>query len=152
MEARINFNETRKGFLDSLLKVGEYLHGAQIDEKLHHLLAYRVSQINGCAFCLDMHHKDAIHAGDTEQRIHGMPAWRESPWYSDAERAAFALAEDLTLHNESTDENYTGLLKYFTKEQIADMVLIVSMTGTWNRVNKAFRTVPGGYQPGAFTL
>jgi AhpD family alkylhydroperoxidase len=79
MEQGIAFQETRKGFMDSMLKVGAYLYGADIDPKLAHLLAYHVSQINGCAFCLDMHHKDAIEQGDTEQRLHGLAAWKESP-------------------------------------------------------------------------
>ena len=150
MEARISFQDTRKGMMDNLLKVGQFLHGAELDPKLQHLLAYRVSQINGCAFCLDMHHKDSIHAGDTEQRLHGVPAWRESPWYSDAERAALRLAEELTKENEASDETYQELAKHFSKEQIADLGLGIAMTGMWNRLNKVFRTVPGFYKPGTY--
>ncbi|TDW96886.1 carboxymuconolactone decarboxylase family protein [Dinghuibacter silviterrae] len=150
MEPRITFQDTRKGMLDTLLKVGQFMHSAQLDPKLQHLLAYRVSQINGCAFCLDMHHKDAIAAGDTEQRLHGMPAWKDSPYYSDAERAAFQLAEELTAHHEASDATFAELEKYFSKEQIADITLGISMTGTWNRINKVFRTPAGNYKPGTY--
>lgn len=150
MEPRISIQETRKGFLDSLLKLSFYLKGSDIDPKLGHLVAHRVSQINGCAFCLDMHHKDAIHAGDTEQRLHGLPAWRESPYYTEPERAALALAEELTVDCEPSDVTYETLTKHFTKEQIADLSLGISLTNAWNRLNKTFRTVPGNYQPGMY--
>jgi AhpD family alkylhydroperoxidase len=150
MTPRISIQETRKGFLDTLLAVSQYLHASQVDPRLSHLLAYRVSQINGCAFCLDMHHKDAIAAGDTEQRLHGMPAWKDSPYYSDAERAAFQLAEELTSHNEASDPTFAELEKYYSKEQIADLTLGIALTGIWNRLNKVFRTVPGHYKPGSY--
>jgi AhpD family alkylhydroperoxidase len=146
MKQRISIQETPKGFLDGLMKTGTFIVSSGLDHKLLHLLAYRVSQINGCAFCLDMHHKDAIHKGESEQRLHGLPAWRESPWYSDAERAALQFAETLTSHCETDDATYEALTRHFTKEQIATLALAIVTINSWNRLNKAFLTTPGTYK------
>ena len=150
MQQRISFQDAPKGFLDGLMKTGMFIHNSDLDHKLLHLLAHRVSQINGCAFCLDMHHKDAIHIGETEQRLHGLSAWRECPWYSEGERAALSLAEALTIHCEVDDATYEELTRYFTKEQIATLALAVSTTNTWNRLNKAFLTTAGTYKVNEF--
>ena len=90
MNQRIAFQELNPGYLDGLFKVSGYIKKAGPDHKLLALISYRVSQINGCAYCLDMHHKDAILLGETEQRLHSLPAWRECPYYSDKERAVLA--------------------------------------------------------------
>ncbi|HEY4289529.1 MAG TPA: carboxymuconolactone decarboxylase family protein [Puia sp.] len=150
MKQRIAILETPKGFLDGLMKTGAYITNSGLDHKLLHLLAYRVSQINGCAFCLDMHHKDAIHAGETEQRLHGLPAWRETPWYSEAEKAALQFAEALTTHCETDDATYEILALHFNKEDIARLALAVATTNTWNRLNKVFLTTPGNYEVNQF--
>jgi AhpD family alkylhydroperoxidase len=136
--------------MEALFGLGKYLHQSSLDVKLAHLIAYRVSQINGCAFCLDMHHKDAIHNGDTEQRLHSLPAWRECPYYSEAERAALEMTDSLTTRSDVDDATYARLEKYFTKAQIADLAFAISATNTWNRLNKAFRTLPGTYQVNQF--
>ncbi|HVU98067.1 MAG TPA: carboxymuconolactone decarboxylase family protein [Puia sp.] len=146
MEQRISFQDVPKGYMDALLGLGKYLYKSSIDVKLLDLIAYRVSQINGCAYCLDMHHKDSTYHGETEQRLHSLPAWRECPYYSEAERAALAVAEGLTTEANVDDAEFAELEKYFTKEQIADLAFAISATGVWNRLNKAFRTIPGGYQ------
>ena len=146
MQQRISFQETPKGFLDGLMKTGMFIGNSGLDPKLLHMLEYRVSQINGCAFCLDMHHKDAIHKGESEQRLHGLPAWRESPWYSDAEKAALQFAETLTSNCETDDATYEALTRHFTKEQIATLALSIVTINSWNRLNKAFRTTPGTYK------
>lgn len=132
--------------MDSLIKVGTYIRTSGLDGKLQELINYRVSQINGCAFCLDMHHKDAIHAGETQQRLHGLAAWRESPYYTQAERAALAFAEELTQKCDVDDSVYNALTPHFSKQEIANLALAVSMINTWNRLNKAFRTVAGNYK------
>jgi AhpD family alkylhydroperoxidase len=150
MTQRISFQETPKGFLDGLMKISSFIGSSNLDPKLLHMLEYRVSQINGCAYCLDMHHKDAIHAGETEQRLHGLPAWRESPWYSEAERAALQFAEALTTRCEADDATYEALTRHFSKEQIATLALTVATINSWNRLNQAFRTTPGTYTPGMF--
>ncbi|MGN7823726.1 carboxymuconolactone decarboxylase family protein [Chitinophaga sp. 22536] len=146
MEARISFGDVKKGFADGLFKTGAYLRQG-LDQKLHELINTRMSQINGCAYCLDMHFKDATHIGETAQRLYSLPAWRETPYYSEAERAALAFAEALNA-NHMDDETYDELAKHFSKEEIADIALSVAMIGTWNKLNIAFRTVPGGYSVG----
>ena len=93
-----------------------------------------------------MHHKDAIYSGETEQRLHSLPAWRECPYYSAAERAALALADGLALQRDLDDGAFAELEKYFTKGQIADLALAAASTNTWNILNKAFRTFPGTYE------
>ena len=150
MKQRISIQETPKGFLDGLMKTGMFIGSSGLDHKLLHLLAYRVSQINGCAFCLDMHHKDAIHGGETEQRLHGLPAWRETPWYSESERAALQFAEALTIECETDDATYEVMTEHFSKEEIAKLALAIATTNSWNRLNKVFLTTPGTYEVNQF--
>jgi AhpD family alkylhydroperoxidase len=150
MKQRISLQETPKGFVDGLLKTSMFITNSGLDHQLLHLLAYRVSQINGCAFCLDMHHKDAIHSGETEQRLHGLPAWRETPWYSEAEKAALQFAEALTTECETDDATYDALAQYFNKEEICKLALAIATTNSWNRLNKVFLTTPGTYQVNQF--
>lgn len=150
MEQRISFQDVPKGYMEALFGLGKYLHKTSVDNKLLELIAYRVSQINGCAYCLDMHHKDAIHHGETEQRLHSLPAWRECPYYSEAERAALAMTDRLTKESNVNDAEFAELEKYFTKAQIADLAFAISATNVWNRLNIAFRTTPGTYQVNQF--
>jgi AhpD family alkylhydroperoxidase len=152
MTERIANQDVNKGLMDGLLKSEYYLKKSGLDLKLIELMKYRVSQINGCAFCLDMHHKEAIHMGETALRIYSLAAWRECPFYSEKERAVFAFAEALTLASQKdiTDEVYQNLEKYFTKAEIADLTLAVTQINTWNRLNKVFRPVPGNYVPGQY--
>src|SRR5215472_13522490 len=132
MEQRISFQDVPRGYMEALFGLGKYLYKSSVDVKLLDLLAYRVSQINGCAFCLDMHHKDATHHGETEQRLHSLPAWRECPWYSEAERAALAMADSLTKESNVGDADFAELEKYFSKAQIADLAFAIAATNTWN--------------------
>ncbi|QJB31297.1 carboxymuconolactone decarboxylase family protein [Chitinophaga oryzae] len=146
MEARISFEDVNKGFMDGLFKTGAYLRQG-VDAKLHELINTRMSQINGCAYCLDMHYKDAVHHGEDPQRLYSLPAWRECPYYTEAERAALAFAEALNA-NHMNEKIYNDLAQHFSKSQIADIALSVAMIGTWNKLNIAFHTVPGGYTVG----
>ncbi len=150
MKERISMREVPKELMTPMLTMGNYLKTTGLDERLTELIEYRVSQLNGCAFCLDMHHKDAIHNGETEQRLYSLPAWRESPWYSDAERAALSYADSLTIHSDADDTVFTPLASFFSNEEIADLTFTISLTNTWNRINKAFRTTPGTYRVGQF--
>ena len=150
MEQRISFSDVSKGYMESLLGLSKYLHKTGLDARLLDLISYRVSQINGCAFCLDMHHKEAIYHGETEQRLHSLPAWRECPYYSDAERAVLGLADSLTIQSDVDDATYAELERHFSKAEIADLAYAVAVTNTWNRLNKAFRTTPGTYQVNQF--
>lgn len=152
MTERIKFQEIPKGMVDCLLKTGAYLRNSGLDRKLANLIEYRVSQINGCAFCLDMHHKEAIHLGETESRLHGLAAWREFPYYTEKERAALAFAEVLTNTNQQDvdDQTYAALEAFFTKDEIANLTLEVTLINTWNRINKTFKTIAGYYKVGQF--
>lgn len=152
MEQRIAFQDGNKGLLDGLFKIGMYLKQSGLDHKLQELIKTRASQINGCAYCLDMHWKDAIALGETEQRLYSLPAWKECPYYTDAERAALAYTEAVTQipQTDVSDEVFNELSKHFDKAQIADITMAILAINSWNRLNVAFRTIPGGYKPGMF--
>lgn len=149
MKARISFEETSKDFMDVLLKPGTYIRRSGLDPALVELIDFHVSTINGCAYCLDMHFKDAIARGESEQRLYSVAAWRDCPYYSDKERAALAYAEAVTA-NSVEDEVFDALTEFFSKKEIADLTLAVATINTWNRLNRAFRTVPGGYKVGQY--
>jgi AhpD family alkylhydroperoxidase len=150
MKERISFKEVPQEPMTALLSLGNYLKKTGLDEKLLALVEYRVSQLNGCAFCLDMHHKDAIHLGETEQRLHSLPAWRECPWFSDAERAVLAYTDSLTTKANVDDDIFVALASFFSNKEVVDLTFAIALTSTWNRLNKAFRTTPGTYQVGQF--
>jgi len=152
MTQRISFQDLPKNLLDGLFKTGAFLKNSDVDQKLLDLLYYRASQINGCAMCLDMHYKEAIHHGETHQRLHGVIAWRETPYFDERERAALAYTEALTNANQQdiSDDIYEALEEHFTKAQIATLALAVGTVNVWNRLNKTFRTVPGHYEVGQF--
>ncbi|GEP96713.1 carboxymuconolactone decarboxylase family protein [Chitinophaga cymbidii] len=151
MEQRLNFQEKGPGALKGLFQIGAYLRKSPIEESLRTLVEFRVSQINGCAYCLDMHSKDARLHGETEQRLYGLSAWRETPFYTDRERAALAWAEAVTACH-VPDETYKRVKEHFTDEELVDLTLAVSNINTWNRFNIAFSNpaVVGTYQPGQF--
>lgn len=129
--------------------LGSYLAKSSIEKNLLTLIDYRVSQINGCAFCLDMHSKDLRADGETEQRLYLLSAWREAPFYSDRERAALEWAESLTtLGREGvSDEIYEHAKKEFSEQELIDLTMAVVAINGWNRLNIAFRREPGDYQP-----
>ena len=112
------------------------------------MLKLRASQINGCAFCIDMHWKDAKAAGETEQRLYGLNAWRESPYYSEKERAALEWAENVTLVSEThiPDDVYARVRSQYSEKEIVDLTLAIGMINLWNRVAISFRAEPGQYQ------
>jgi AhpD family alkylhydroperoxidase len=121
-----------------------------LDERLHHLLSLRASQINGCAFCVDMHWQDARAAGETEARLYSLAAWPESPLYDERERAALALCEAMTLVAEThvPDDVWERAAAVFDEAELAQVVLAIAVINTWNRVNIATRVEPGHYRPG----
>ena len=127
----------------------KYLASCSLEQKLVHLIKLRVSQINGCAYCIDMHWKDLRAAGETEQRLYGLDAWQESPYYSDRERAAMAWAEALTLiaQTHAPDDVYERVQKVFTEKELADLTFAIAVINGWNRLNIAARTVAGRYRP-----
>jgi len=150
MEQRINAFEKGQGAFKAMLGISAYLAKSSLEKKLLELIEYRVSQINGCAYCLDMHSKDLRHDGETEQRIYMISAWRETDLFTDRERAALLWAESVTLLNEGhvPDEVYEEVRKQFSEEELIDLTLAVASINSWNRLNIAFRTTAGSYQPG----
>jgi AhpD family alkylhydroperoxidase len=149
MEARIDYLKVGRGVVDAMLGLEKYLHGTNLDPKLLDLIKLRASQINGCAYCIDMHWKDLRAAGETEQRLYGLDAWDESPYYSDRERAALAWTEAVTNIREGhvPDPIYDRVRKFFSEKELADLTLAVAAINSWNRLSIAARTVPGTYQP-----
>jgi AhpD family alkylhydroperoxidase len=149
MEPRINYAKVAPDVFEAMLGLMNYLRKSGLDESLLNLLCLRASQINGCAYCLDMHWKDLRAAGETEQRLYGLDAWEESPYYSDRERAALAWTEAVTNIREGhvSDEVYEHARKYFTEKELADLTLAITAINGWNRLNIAARTVAGTYQP-----
>ncbi len=149
MEPRVDFMKVGQGAFNALLGVEKYIHGSGLEPTLLHLIKIRASQINGCAYCIDMHWKDARVDGETEQRLYGLDAWEESPYYSDRERAALAWTEAVTNIHEGhvPDSVYEWVRESFTEKELVDLTLAITAINSWNRLNIAARTVPGTYQP-----
>jgi AhpD family alkylhydroperoxidase len=150
MNARINLMSVNPGILHAMLGLEKQVSKGGLDSKLLDLVRMRASQINGCAYCLDMHSKDARAAGETEQRLYGLNAWRETPYYSARERAALEWTEALTLVTEGhvPDEVYERVRQEFSEDELAHLSLAIVAINGWNRLNVAARTVPGDYVPG----
>lgn len=149
MEQRINIHATGQNALKPLFGITAYLKKSPLEDSLLELVYFRVSQINHCAYCLDMHSKDARHKGETEQRIYGLSAWREAPYYSERERAAFAWAEAIT-NCSVPDTIYNEVKDQFTEEELIDLTLAITTVNTWNRINLAFPHEIGTYRVGQF--
>jgi AhpD family alkylhydroperoxidase len=126
-----------------------YIHQSGLELSLLHLIKVRASQINGCAYCIDMHWKDARAAGETEQRLYGLDAWEESPYYSERERAALAWCEAVTriAETHAPDAVYDEVRRHFSEKEIADLTLAIASINAWNRLAISTRAVPGKYQP-----
>src|SRR3954453_23005413 len=151
MNARINLMNVNPAIINAMLGLEKQVSKGGLDNKLLHLVRMRASQINGCAYCLDMHSKDARAAGETEQRLYGPNAWRETPYYSARERAALQWTEALTLITEGhvPDEVYERVRQEFSEDELAHLSLAIVAINGWNRLNVAARTVPGDYVPGS---
>lgn len=149
MEQRINIHTKGQNALKTLYNTGGYLKKSPVEQKLLELVYFRVSQINSCAYCLDMHAKDLRAAGETEQRLYGMSAWHETPYYTDRERAALAWAEAVTKCN-VPDNVYNEAKNQFSDEELIDLTFAVTTINTWNRLNIAFPNTPGTYEVGQF--
>ena len=140
--------------LRPLFALGKQVESGGLEPQLRNLVLMRVSQINGCAYCLDMHSKDARATSETEQRLYVLPAWRETPFFSARERAALALAEALTrlpARDQSVpDALYEEALAQFDDKELVDLVLLIGSINIWNRINIAARPEVGDYKPGMF--
>ena len=149
METRINVFEKGQKALGTLFGISAYLKKSSLEKSLIDLVDFRVSQINSCAYCLDMHSKEALAAGETPQRLFGLSAWKETPFYTEKERAALAYAEAVTSCH-VTDEVYAEAKTQFSDEELIDLTLVITTINTWNRFNLAFPNNVGSYRVGQF--
>ncbi len=149
MEQRIDYKKVSPEAVHMFIGLEKYLRECGLEERLIDLVKLRTSQMNGCAFCLDMHWKDLRALGETEQRLYSLDAWRESPYYTERERAALAWTEAVTRVSEThvPDEVYEQARKQFSEKELADLTVAVAMINLWNRLAIAARTTPGIYQP-----
>ena len=148
MEPRIDARKHALEAQKAMYTLEKYLAESGLENGLIHLMKMRASQINGCAYCIDMHSKDARALGESEQRLYELDAWRETPFYSDKERAALAWTEAITLVSEThvPDSVYEEVRKYFSEKEIVDLTLVVTTINAWNRLAISTRAVPGHYR------
>jgi AhpD family alkylhydroperoxidase len=151
---RLEFGSRAPGFLRALIQLDraatKELDLAGIDPRVRELIRIRASQLNGCAYCIDMHTKDARAIGETEQRIYALSAWRETPFFTDRERAALAFAETVTMLADThvPDEAYAAVAAEYSEQEVAALVSLIVTINAWNAVGVATRAwEPGSYQP-----
>jgi AhpD family alkylhydroperoxidase len=145
---RFDYARVAPGAYRAMAGLEHYLHESGLEENLLHLIKLRASQINGCAYCLDMHWKDLKSIGETDQRLYELNAWEEGPFYSDRERAALAWTEAVTRVADShvPDEIYEHVRQHFSEKEMADLTLAVATINAWNRLAISARTTPGTYE------
>jgi AhpD family alkylhydroperoxidase len=149
MEPRINIASVSPDAYRAVAGIQRFVDNSGLERSLRELIKLRASQLNGCAYCLDMHWKDARANGETEQRLYSLDAWRETPFYNERERAALALTEAVTLvsRDHVPDEVYKQAQAQFSETELVDLVMAIVAINTWNRLAITFRTPPGTYQP-----
>ena len=148
MDSRIDYSKN-PGAMHTMLGFGRYLEQSGLDPKLVDLVNLRASQINGCAYCIDMHWKDLRAAGESEQKLYGLDAWAESPYYTDRERAALAWTEAVTRLEDKhvPDPVFEAARRFFSEAELVALTMAVVAINGWNRLNIAFRTPAGSYEP-----
>jgi AhpD family alkylhydroperoxidase len=149
MRSRIEYIKAAPELLEALGPLDDYVRNCGLEPSLIDLVLIRASQINGCAYCIDMHTKDARARGETEQRIYELDAWRETPFYSEREMAALAWTEAVTLITDGhvPDDVYEEARKWFSEVELVNLTVAVGLINAWNRLSIAFRSVPGRYRP-----
>jgi AhpD family alkylhydroperoxidase len=149
METRFDYMKVAPGAYKPMMALEEYIHTCGLEESLVHLVKLRASQLNGCAYCIDMHWKDSRALGEGEQRLYSLDAWRECPYYTERERAALAWTEAVTLISQGhvPDEVYEEVRPHFSEKELADLTLTVATINAWNRLVISARVEPGKYQP-----
>jgi AhpD family alkylhydroperoxidase len=149
MQPRLVYRKAAPGVYKAMLDLENYVNECGLEQPLLDLIRLRASQINGCAYCIDMHAKDLRAAGENEQRLYALDAWRETPFYSERERAALAWTEAVTLVTAGhvPDDVFAQAREQFSEAELANLTLAVVAINGWNRLSISFRTVPGTYQP-----
>ncbi len=150
MPHRFEYRLSHPG-IQALRDLEAYIHGCGLESSLLELVKMRASQINGCAYCLDMHSKDAVAAGETGQRLYVLDAWREAPFYSERERAALAWTEAVTRVADThvPDDVHAQVVRHFNERELLDLTLAITAINSWNRLAISSRTEVGSYQPQA---
>ncbi len=151
MKPRMEFWKVAPGGYKAMSSLDAYLRDSGLDKPLLHMVKLRASQVNGCAYCIDMHWKDARAHGESEQRLYGLDAWEESPYYTDRERAALEWTEALTNITDGHVPSalYDAVRGHFSEKELADLTWAVAGINAWNRVAIAFRSEAGKYKPAA---
>lgn len=151
MTPRINYQAASPKALHAMFGLERYVNESGLEPALIELVKIRASYINGCAYCIDMHTKDARLAGETEQRIYAIPVWHETPFFTPKERAALAWTEAVTKVSETgvPDSAFEEVKAHFTQSEIVDLTMAIVAINGWNRLAVSFRTEPGTYQPPA---
>jgi AhpD family alkylhydroperoxidase len=149
MQERLDYIKIAPDALKAMRGLEIYVRSSGMDRTLLELIKTRASQINGCAYCIDMHTKDARAHGETEQRLYALSAWREAPFFTDKERAALAWTEALTLVSQTNapDEVYNELRNHFSDLEIVNLSYAITTINAWNRLAIGFRAQAGTYQP-----
>ncbi len=149
MPPRIDYKKVSPKAFEAMRGLEAYVHRSGLEQPLLELIKTRASQLNGCAYCLDMHTKDARASGETEQRLYGLSAWQEAPFYTTRERAALLWTEAVTLIAEEhvPDETYEAVRQKFTEKELVDLTMAIVAINGWNRLAISFRSVAGEYQP-----
>ena len=144
MKTRLNYYQLSPALINGLSAIGTQLKSLFPDAKLKVLVELRVSQINGCAYCMDMHANEARHLGENQQRLDCLPAWREVPFFDAREKAALAWAESVTLVAQThiPDDVYADVSQHFSPEEVVQLTIAVGLINTWNRISIGFRNIP----------
>jgi AhpD family alkylhydroperoxidase len=148
MEPRLDYTKAAPDGYKAMAALNRYVEESGLEPLLLELVKMRASQINGCAYCIDMHSKDARAMGESEQRLYALNAWRETPFYSERERAALLWTEELTLLSEThaSDAVYEEVKRHFSDEEMVKLTLAIVLINGWNRLAVGFRSTPGVYQ------
>jgi AhpD family alkylhydroperoxidase len=154
MKERIDYQKASPEALKGMLELEKYLANSGLERPLYELVKLRASQLNGCAYCIDMHTKDARKAGESEQRLYTLTAWRETPFYTDRERAAMAWTEALTLisENKVSDTLYDSVREFFDEKELVALTMAIIVINGWNRLAISLRAVPGSYKSREFSV
>jgi AhpD family alkylhydroperoxidase len=149
MPIRLDYAKAAPGVYDAMDALDQYLAGSSLDRRLLYLVQLRASQLNGCAYCIDMHWKDLRALEETEQRLYSLDAWRECPWYTERERAALAWTEAVTFvaNGHAPDTVHDEARAHFSETELADLTLAAATINAWNRLSIAARLTPGTYKP-----
>ncbi len=149
MKNRLDYAKQSPRGVEILMELEKYVHSAGLEHSLIHLVKLRASQLNGCAFCIDMHSKEALNDGESAQRLFGLDAWRETEYYTKREQAALAWTESVTLLHRGhvPDAVFEEVRQHFSEKELSDLTFVIIGINAWNRLAIPFRTKAGTYQP-----